>query len=114
MRCALFGPTPGSLPSSSIRSWTGPSYTCGYPVASETGQTEAAATETTGERAHLLRSQLRDLAVCVAHRGHHQVGEGLHVVRVDDLGVDGQALELAATGHHGGDQATACRAGDLG
>src|SRR5450759_2817801 len=27
IRCALLGPMPGSLPSSSIRSWTGPSYT---------------------------------------------------------------------------------------
>src|SRR4051794_568099 len=27
MRCALLGPTPGSLPSSSMRSWTAPSYT---------------------------------------------------------------------------------------
>src|SRR5215470_2090377 len=27
MRCAPFGPTPGSWPSSSIRSWTIPSYT---------------------------------------------------------------------------------------
>src|SRR5665647_3247800 len=27
MRCALLGPTPGSRPSSSIRSWTTPSYT---------------------------------------------------------------------------------------
>ena len=27
MRWALLGPTPGSLPSSSMRSWTAPSYT---------------------------------------------------------------------------------------
>src|SRR4051812_48169435 len=27
IRCALLGPTPGSRPSSSIRSWTTPSYT---------------------------------------------------------------------------------------
>src|SRR6478672_4338161 len=27
IRCALLGPTPGSLPSSSMRSWTAPSYT---------------------------------------------------------------------------------------
>ena len=31
MRCAPFGPTPGSWPSSSIRSWTTPSYTAGPP-----------------------------------------------------------------------------------
>src|SRR4051812_25289 len=27
IRCALLGPTPGSLPNSSMRSWTTPSYT---------------------------------------------------------------------------------------
>ena len=40
MRCALLGPTPGSRPSSSIRSWTAPSYTRVRP--SEAGQAEAA------------------------------------------------------------------------
>src|SRR4051812_49622859 len=75
MRCALFGPTPGSRPSSSMRSWTAPSYT------SEARQAHAA--ETAGQRAHLLLRQVARGAGCIAHGGDHEVLERLDVVRVD-------------------------------
>lgn len=69
IRCALLGPTPGSLPSSSMRSWTTPSYNglpflelgrsyswCSYGSccgARLEGETRHSA-ETLGQRAELL------------------------------------------------------------
>src|SRR5580765_8451459 len=74
IRCALLGPTPGSLPSSSIRSWTAPSYiTYGVRSDSETGQAEAAEPRSARDRAHLLFGQLVDGTLGVPHRGDHQV-----------------------------------------
>src|SRR5215211_1206623 len=39
MRCADFGPTPGNRPSSSMRSWTAPSYTSALVLTGRPGPT---------------------------------------------------------------------------
>ena len=86
MRCALFGPTPGSRPSSSMRSWTTPSYTAVLHAPAGRGRRHAA--EALGERAHRLLLQLGRGPVGVPDRGEHQVGEALGVVGVDGARVD--------------------------
>src|SRR4051794_19762308 len=105
MRCALFGPTPGSRPSSSMRSWTAPSYI------SEARQAHAA--EATGERAHLLLRQIARSPGGVTHRGNHEVLKRLDVVGVDGLRVDGQGRQLSATGHRRPDEPAARASLDL-
>src|SRR3954454_10330529 len=90
IRWALFGPTPGSRPSSSIRSWMAPSYT-----GSEPWQGQA-----TGGRAHLRFGELALSLGGVVDRGEQEVLEGLHVIRVDGLGIDRHRLELAQPRHH--------------
>src|SRR4051794_3414206 len=115
MRWALFGPTPGSRPSSSMRSWTAPSYIDGLQTRqAETAEAITEPAHATRDRAHLLGRELADGAVRVAHGGDDQVLQGLHVVGVDRLRVDGQRSQLAAAGERGGDQPAARGAGDLG
>src|SRR5256885_7698713 len=84
MRCALLGPIPGSLPSSSMRSWTGPS------------NTQRAAAHATGQRTELLLGQRRDLLRGVGKRADEQVLQRLDVVGVDDLGIDLYRDDLTA------------------
>ena len=62
MRWALFGPTPGSRPSSSIRSWTAPSYVIASIAGrrSQSRQAETAEVGAAGERAHRVAGQLAD------------------------------------------------------
>src|ERR1700722_20896974 len=83
MRCALLGPIPGSLPSSSMRSWTGPS------------NTQSSAAHATGQRAQLLLRQGGDLLGGVSKRADEQVLQGLDVVGVDDLGIDLHRVHLS-------------------
>src|SRR5688572_2462237 len=104
IRWALFGPTPGSRPNSSIRSWMAPSYT-----GSEPRKGQAA-----GGRTHLLLGELTLRLGRVVDRGEHQVLEGLDIIRVDGLGIDPHRLELTQPGDHHGDEATAGGAGQLG
>src|SRR5689334_24345769 len=78
IRWALFGPTPGSRPSSSIRSWMAPSYT-----RSEPGQGQA-----TGGRPHLFLGERTLRLGGVVDGGEHEVFQRLDVVGVDRLGVD--------------------------
>src|SRR4029078_865376 len=88
MRWALLGPTPGSRPSSSMRSWIAPSYPvrpardakaqCAALGGALDGKAHAA--ETAGERTHLLLGQLAHLVGGVGERGGHQVLQRLHVV----------------------------------
>src|SRR4051812_41170749 len=120
MRWALLGPTPGSRPSSSMRSWTAPSYTVGSSSSAcagkrglEAGQAHATA-EAAGQRAHAARGQLVRGALGVADGGDDEVLQGLQVVGVDGGRRNGQGGELAAAGHGGGDQVASGRAGDLG
>src|SRR3954470_7054621 len=97
IRWALFGPTPGSRPSSSIRSWTTPSYTVflfgvGW---SEAGEAEtAAATETAGERAHGARSELVGRALGITDGGDDEILQRLEVVRVHRRGGDRHRDEI--------------------
>src|ERR1700754_1395276 len=106
MRCALFGPIPGSLPSSSIRSWTGPSNNSEsrYPqLAHATGQwTEPFL----GEDGHLSRS--------VGDRADDEILQRFDVVGVDDLRVDRHAHHLATAFHGDLIQAAAGLAVHLG
>src|SRR3954466_14355537 len=116
IRWALFGPTPGSRPSSSIRSWTAPSYTVflfgvGW---SEAGEAEtAAATETAGERAHRARGELVGRPLGITDGGDDEVLQRLDVVRVHRRGGDRHRDEITAAGHRRRDQVAAGRAGDL-
>src|SRR3954470_8104147 len=118
MRCALLGPTPGSRPSSSMRSWTAPSYTVllqegrrrVVPVGSEAGQTQPA-TESAGDRAHGLRGEFVDGPLGVPDGGDDEVLQGLDVIGIDGGGRDRQRGQLTATGHGGGDQLTPGRSG---
>src|ERR1700723_3336839 len=84
MRCALLGPIPGSLPSSSIRSWTGPSNIW-------------------------LRSGLRH-----AQRADDQVLQRIDVIGVDDLGIDLHRDDLAVALDGDLDQTATGLAVDLG
>src|SRR5690242_20053946 len=111
MRWALFGPTPGSRPSSSIRSWTAPSYTVLPCSEAEARQVEPAPA---GERTHALRGQLVGGALGVADGGHHEVLQRLDVVGVDRGGRDRESGELTGAGHGGRDELTTRRAGHLG
>src|SRR6201991_1835754 len=91
MRCALFGPIPGSLPSSSIRSWTGPSNNSEsrYPqLAHATGQWPE---PFLGEDGHLSRR--------IGDRADDEVLQRLHVVGVDDLRVDRHTNHFTAALH---------------
>src|SRR5271163_3929839 len=100
MRCALFGPIPGSLPSSSIKSWTGPSN---MPVQESElrhlrrwrrwGRWSA---QTTGQRAQPLLRHCGDLLGSVGHGADDQGLQGLDVPGVDDLGIDLYRDHLAA------------------
>src|ERR1700753_539237 len=102
MRCALLGPIPGSLPSSSIRSWTGPS------------NTQSAAAHATGQRAQLLLRQGGALLGGVTKRADEQVLQRLDVIGVDDLGVDLHRHNLAAALYSHLDQAATGFALNLG
>src|SRR5699024_8651128 len=128
-RCADLGPMPGSLPNSSIRFWTGPSYTVvpvfrrsrrrsppgggGAAAAAPAGShaqaphhvAEAAAALGQGPEAGL--GELLDLGVGVAERAHDEVLEGVDVCRVHDLWVDLDAGELAGAPHGDGDERAA-------
>src|SRR5215210_3094236 len=124
IRWALLGPTPGSRPSSSMRSWTAPSYTVGFLGSRECGgrgraderglqarQTHAA--EAAGQGAHAAGGELRGGPRGVADGGDHEVLQRVDVVRVDDGRGDGERGQLTAAGHRRRDQATAGGAGDL-
>src|ERR1700684_3267638 len=92
MRCALLGPIPGSLPSSSIRSWTGPSN---ISLRSGLRQAQRAA-HPAGQRTELLLGQGRDLFGGVTKRADKQVLQRLDVVGVDDLWINLDRDDLAA------------------
>src|SRR3954447_10287803 len=111
IRWALFGPTPGRRPSSSIRSWTAPSY-----MRLQTRQAHAAerTAESARHRAHLLFGELANGSMRISHRGDHEILPRLDVVRVDRLRVDPERHELPAAVERRADQAAPGRAGDLG
>src|SRR5262249_34297353 len=101
MRWALLGPIPGSLPSSSIKSWTGPSN---MPVRKSEvypswrrrwGGWRRGAAHAAGQRSQPLLRHPGDLLGSVAHGADDQVLQGLDVPRVDDLGIDLHRNHLA-------------------
>src|SRR3954454_12987155 len=99
IRWAPLGPTPGRRPSSSMRSWTMPSYKRG-DLPAQTGQATAAETghAATGERAESAAGQGVGLGLGVAVGGHDQVTEVAQVVvarAVEAARLDGDGLELA-------------------
>src|SRR5687767_7662530 len=112
MRCAPLGPTPGSRPSSSMRSWTTPSYTaaCRRPLL--TGETEGA--ETLRALPHHLSPLLGRGPVGVAYGGDDEIRECLRVLRVDRLGGDRETDEFPTPGDRGPDEAATGTALDLG
>src|ERR1700761_6484916 len=91
MRCALFGPMPGSLPSSSMRSWTGPSNK------SEPRKFEAA--EAAGEWPQLALRHHGDLMGGIPHGADGEVLQRLDGLGVDDLGVDCDGRDFATALH---------------
>src|SRR3712207_9439976 len=117
MRWALLGPTPGSRPSSSMRSWTAPSYTVFLSswrgaATSEAGQPQAA-TEAAGERPHAAGGEFVDGAGGVVESRDGEVLQALDLVRVDGRGRDGRRGDLPTAGHRVADQAAARRGGDI-
>src|SRR5947209_6291581 len=115
MRWALFGPTPGSRPSSSIRSWTAPSYIEGLqPRQAETAEAVTEPAHAARDRAHLLGGQFLDRPLRIAHGCDHEVLQRLDVVGVDRLRVDGQRRQLTPAGEGRGDHPAAGAARDLG
>jgi hypothetical protein len=114
MRWADLGPTPGSRPSSSIRSWTTPSYPGCPSLDPRQAEPAAHAAEALGEGAHRLLLELLRGAVGVADRGEDQVGQALGVVGVDGAGFDAKPDDLAPAGDGRVHQAAARRAGHLG
>src|SRR4051794_38069140 len=107
IRCADFGPTPGSRPSSSIRSWTGPAYKQflrGSGDRRSSTAEQAAQPATQAEATHGLLVEIVDLGQGVVEGGQDEVFEHPDVVGVDGPGVDGDPLEVHASGdgdlHH--------------
>src|SRR5215218_4834450 len=96
IRWALLGPIPGSRPSSSIRSWTEPSY-MSQPQAG--WQPHAL-----GDAAEAVGGQVLGLAQALVDGGRYQVAEHLDVVGVQGGRVDRDRLHrrvaLDPGGHH--------------
>src|SRR3954453_14799434 len=129
MRCALLGPTPGSRPSSSIRSWTAPSYTvvplCSLAVVSRRGRAETRrprappgppagpTTEAAREGTHGAGGQVVGRMLGVPDGGDDEVLQRLEVVGIDGGRRDRERGQLAVTGHRGRHQAATGRAGHL-
>src|ERR1700735_1455720 len=110
MRCALLGPIPGSLPSSSIRSWTGPSN-----IWVRSGLRDAqSAAHPACQRTELLLGQGCDLLRGVTECADDQVLQRLDVVGVDDLGIDLHRDDLAVALDDDLDQTATVLAVDLG
>ena len=109
MRCALLGPTPGSWPSSSMRSWTAPSYMRGDYIP---GRPRPPSPPASGPIVVCCSSG--GVARRVADRGDDEVLEALDVVGVDRLRVDLERHDVAGAGDDGGDEPAAGGAGHLG
>src|SRR4051794_24594673 len=113
IRCAPLGPTPGSRPSSSIRSWTMPSYKSFVRLREAEARwsvTRAAGARHTWHARHAAAGQWTDgvaghrvgLRLGVAVRRDHEVAEVAQVVvarAVERAGLDRHGLELADAVH---------------
>src|SRR5690242_13214825 len=99
IRCALLGPTPGSRPSSSIRSWTTPSYNADL-LEAELPEGTALGQSTPGERTEGLAGERIGLRLRVPVGGDdhvREVGEVVGVGAVEAAGLDLDADQLADT-----------------
>src|SRR3954447_5390440 len=120
MRCAPLGPTPGSLPSSSMRSWTMPSYNSVFLGEAEragarirTGRAEAL--HAARERPEGVGGQGVGLGLGVAIGGDDQVAEVAQVVvarAVEAAGLDLHLHELTDAVDADDDSPTSDRAVD--
>src|SRR5215217_420444 len=107
-RWALLGPIPGSRPSSSIRSWTGPSYigSAAPPASDAQAGWQAHAL---GDAAQALGGQVLGLAQALVDGRGDQVAEHLDVVGVERVGVDRHRLHRLVALDPGRDHAAAGR-----
>src|SRR6478735_1944636 len=115
IRCALLGPTPGSRPSSSMRSWTTPSYNADLLEAELSGGTAARQPTTPGERTERLAGEHVGLRLGVPVGGDDQVAQvgevvGAGAVEATGLDLDAGQLTHAVDLHRDG--AGTDRAGD--
>src|SRR4029453_6518034 len=78
-RWALFGPIPGSRPSSSIKSWIGPSYM----VKNRSERQSATHAESTGQRPQLAGGDRLSLVRGIAYGRHDQICQGFGVTRIN-------------------------------
>src|SRR5262245_37600727 len=101
-RWALLGPIPGRRPSSSIRTWTGPSYMGSEPQAGWQPHALGDATEPLG-------GQVLGLAQALVDGGGDQVAEHLDVVGVERVRVDRDRLHRLVALDPGRDHAAAGR-----
>src|SRR5438477_3764216 len=92
-RWAVRWPTPGSLPSSVIRRWTGGAY----KLSLEARQAQVA--EPAGEPAHLRRGKLLRRAQRLVGGGEHHVLQQLGILGIDGVRVDGDRLHHEVAGH---------------
>src|SRR5690349_21092053 len=115
MRCALLGPTPGSRPSSSIRSWTTPSYNAGPLEAELPGGAAARQATTPGERTEGLAGERVGLRLRVPVGGDDhvaEVGQVVGVAAVEPAGLDLDTHQLTDTVDLDRDRAPGDRAVD--
>src|ERR1700733_8612023 len=92
MRCADFGPMPGSRPSSSTRSWITPGYT---PASAE----KAGEAGIDPEIAECVLAEGTCPRRGVAHRREDEVLEQVDLGRVDDPRVDAHSHRVEGSGH---------------
>src|SRR4051794_37936655 len=116
IRCAPLGPTPGRRPSSSMRSWTMPSYNSGVLGEAESagagvgaGAAEAGHAAP-GQRTERAAGHRVGLRLRVAVRRDHEVAEVAQVIvarAVERTGLDGDRLQLTDAVHGDPDRTTA-------
>src|SRR5438552_7211707 len=98
-RCAVFGPTPGSFESSSIRRASG--------RARAVGTSHPRKLQAAGEAAELVGRELFRLRERVGGRDAHEVLEGVDVFGIDSLLLDADLFALLRPGHDDDDRAPA-------
>src|SRR6266508_2573712 len=98
MRCADLGPMPGSFPSSSMRSWTGPAYRLTRSGRLGTAEPREPAEQIAdAAEVHAAHRRLRGLGhtgAQIVQRSEHEILEHGHVVGVDGVLLDRHRLEL--------------------
>src|SRR5437879_4887284 len=109
-RCAVFGPIPGSLPSSSTRCATGSASVAerdGVTYMVLEGQVQAA-----GYGAHTLALQRLCLLYGVRHGAKHQILKHFDIFGIYHVLANSDGTQFNLPAHGGGDHAAAGRAFD--